>query len=922
MSKQQTEKEFENVVDAGGKDPFGGLGLKDACQIIRRSKHVHANWYRATYPDVDQTGMDPAEHYLKYGAVMGRRPGKGFDPKFYLETYPDVVESGLNPLLHYALYGKEKGYHCKSYETAPDKKELKKINAIRTKLLSLGFIDQPIIDLRGIQATSDIPAARAAAARELALWNMRAKTDEGYRTALAYIDKARSDAPDQDFRQKLATVELLCHYFLGDFEAARKSYDRAALDGEIGPDLLLARANLDRSAQGRCRWINWTLDQFNISPIKLIADDETSPYDQLTSQRALPVVSDGPMVTVLLAAYDAADTLPTALRSLQEQTWKNLEILVIDDCSPDGGATCEVVEAFAKKDPRIKLIRMEQNGGAYVARNRGLDQAAGEYVTIHDADDWSHPQKIETQVRHLSKNAQSMGCTSQQARAYSDLTFGRWTGQGQFIITNTSSFMFRRAPMREQLGYWDTVRFSADNELIRRMRAVFGKESVNFLETGPLSFQRDSATSIVADEVLGVNGFMFGARKEYLDAQNHHRETAAVLNYANLDQARPFPAPGLMKPNRREIAEKGSYIPVVTGTELRMPGGSVESTLQELMAAKKYGISTGIFEMHRYDVDFGEATTRGHMLSEVRSAINENNARILTFGEEIDCDLLIIRYPPVLFHRQRYLPKINAKHIKVIVNQPPMSDYSPEGVVRYRLEGCAENIRNYFGKDAEWHPIGPLVREALMTHHSHELHYIKLSDEDWTNIIDIQSWSRGARTRGPGDRLRIGRHSRDNFVKWPATREDVLAAYPASGDIEVHVLGGAKAPAALIGGIPANWTVHEFGAMHPRDFLRDIDVFVYFSHPDWIESFGRTIIEAMAVGVPVVLPEVYRPLFRDAAVYATPATAVEAARRLHENPKLYERQVEFARKYAADNFSFEMHIRRLNNIKESLREHP
>src|SRR5690554_1870513 len=63
-------------------------------KIIKNSRHLHRKWYRTTYPDVAELGMDPAEHYLRYGATMGRNPGKVFDTQFYLETYPDVAESG------------------------------------------------------------------------------------------------------------------------------------------------------------------------------------------------------------------------------------------------------------------------------------------------------------------------------------------------------------------------------------------------------------------------------------------------------------------------------------------------------------------------------------------------------------------------------------------------------------------------------------------------------------------------------------------------------------------------------------------------------------------------------------------------------------------------------------------------------------
>src|SRR5690606_28104325 len=124
-------------------------------------------------------------------------------------------------------------------------------------------------------------------------------------------------------------------------------------------------------------------------------------------------------------------------------------------------------------------------------------------------------------------------------------------------------------------------------------------------------------------------------------------------------------------------------------------------------------------------------------------------------------------------------------------------------------------------KDATWHPIGPLVRDALTANHCDELHHIHLADNDWHNIIDVKGWARGSRNRTPKDKLRIGRHSRDFWHKWPATAEDILAAYPADDNIEVHVLGGAETPKSILGSIPSNWVVHEFDEKHPRDFLAD-----------------------------------------------------------------------------------------------------
>lgn len=904
------------MTESLSKDPLAGLTLKEASQAIRASKQVHSKWYGETYPDVQVLGMNPAEHYLKYGAEMGRNPGKGFFTRFYEETYPEVAESGINPLLHYVLYGEAQGYNRKPTFVDVSKPPLRAVNAARAKLGSLGFDETPIVELKQMLEEHELAIVRATSARELALWNMRKRTEDGYREALGYIALARAENPPLNFRKRLATVEVLCHHFLGDVETGRAKYEQAVLNGETSVDLMFVGVGFQNSPQDRMSRINLILRQFDISPLALMpAEDGVEEYDRLTSGQVLPEIEEGPKVTVLIAAYDASDTLPTALRSLQEQTWKNLEIIVIDDCSPDEGATCKVVEEFAARDPRISLIRMQKNGGAYIARNSGLDAATGEFVTIHDADDWSHPQKVEIQARYLEENEGVMGCTSQQARCRSDMHFDRWSGSGVLLFTNTSSFMYRRAPIKEKLGYWDTVRFAADNELVRRIMATWGDEAIVHIPTGPLSFQRDSDTSIVADDVLGINGSPFGVRRQYLEAQkDHHARGGDLLKYHNQPDNRPFPAPRIMSTGKSGFPKKNHY-PVIITSDFRLLGGSSQSNSQEIICQKRAGIPTAIFPMYRYDVSYNIDRP---IAEEVWNEVRDGGADILSYGEHATCDLLIIRYPPVLYRHTTFIPKIDAGDIRVIVNQPPQGDYTEDGLIRYELEHCADNIRRSFGKDATWHPIGPLVRDAMNTHHAHELQHINLSDWDWSNIIDIQGWSRGARTRGPSDRLRIGRHSRDHEHKWPATREDILALYPAADDIEIHVLGGANVPDKIVGGLSDNWTVHEFGSKHPRDFLADIDVFIYFSHPAWVESFGRTIIEAMAVGVPVILPEIYRPLFQDAAIYATPADAVQKARQLHADPVAYDAQVQRAINYAAANFSYDTHLKRIGDIRTSL----
>ena len=530
---------------------------------------------------------------------------------------------------------------------------------MRANLLTHGFSARALADLERVADHHAEPEVRAWAAREVALWHMRQKTAEGYRAALLRIAEARRDTQDHELLRRLATIEILCHHFLDAPEAGLAAWDRAAAAGSVDVDVLLARINLESDPGRRVALINVALAEFGIAPVTLAPDDGLPPYDRLRALEAPEPVAGGPLVTVLVAAYRAADTLPTALRSLAEQSWRNLEILVIDDASPDEGEMRQMVRQHAGRDPRIRLIEMEENGGAYVARNRGLDHANGRFVTLHDADDWSHPQKIEAQVRHLLDNPEVIGCTTDQARATSDLSFTRWTGRGEFLIGNTSSFMFRREIVQEHFGYWDTVRFSADNELIRRIRHGFGSGSVTELKTGPLSFQRDSDTSIIASGPLGINGFLFGVRRDYLDAQRVHRRSGGDLKYGPDPGARPFPVAVIMRPERRALASGGRHFDLVIATDPRWSDDVAGSCAAEIAAARAMGLRVGLVILYRYALE-EEETYRAQIRDELRREIDGETVQMIGYGEEVSCDLLVLRDPRILQDRQRYVPRISA----------------------------------------------------------------------------------------------------------------------------------------------------------------------------------------------------------------------------------------------------------------------
>lgn len=121
-----------------------------------------------------------------------------------------------------------------------------------------------------------------------------------------------------------------------------------------------------------------------------------------------------PLISVIIPSRDSADTIGNAVMSIANQTYKNLEILVIDDNGTD--STKDAVLQLATRDPRIKYLRLDQEdpnrfdkklnrniNAGYAARNFGFKHVMGELVTFQDADDVSLLNRIEVQYKLLKK---------------------------------------------------------------------------------------------------------------------------------------------------------------------------------------------------------------------------------------------------------------------------------------------------------------------------------------------------------------------------------------------------------------------------------------------------------------------------------------------------------------------------------------
>jgi len=149
-----------------------------------------------------------------------------------------------------------------------------------------------------------------------------------------------------------------------------------------------------------------------------------------------------PLISVIIPVYNVAEYLPKCMESVTGQTYKNLEIILINDGSADNSG--EICDIFAKKDNRIRVIHQE-NAGVSVARNAGLDIAKGEWIGFVDPDDW-----VETNIfERLCSTATESGLEI----AMCGYTMHDTNGQTSKRISTSSAVMLNNQYALERILY-------------------------------------------------------------------------------------------------------------------------------------------------------------------------------------------------------------------------------------------------------------------------------------------------------------------------------------------------------------------------------------------------------------------------------------------------------------------------------------
>lgn len=214
--------------------------------------------------------------------------------------------------------------------------------------------------------------------------------------------------------------------------------------------------------------------EHELSPIRVASPESNAGHNSPhTFDRLAPTVAagtaGGPGVSVVVPCYRPDVGLVTSVASIIAQTYADLDIVIVDDAS--GSDYAELIQQAAALDPRVRVVHLEHNGGSYVARTAGIAESSSSLITTQDADDWSHPERIEAQVAHLRAHPGASASRSRAIRARDDLTH-QWFGYGA-VRTNASSLLMKREVWAACGGFLP-VRKAGDSEYAERLELLAG----------------------------------------------------------------------------------------------------------------------------------------------------------------------------------------------------------------------------------------------------------------------------------------------------------------------------------------------------------------------------------------------------------------------------------------------------------------
>lgn len=235
------------------------------------------------------------------------------------------------------------------------------------------------------------------------------------------------------------------------------------------------------------------------------------------------------LVSVVIPTYKRADMLKNAINSVQSQTYKNIEVIVIDDNDPNCEHRLKTKELmkYYENQVNIRYICHSKNLNGSAARNTGIKNSLGEYIAFLDDDDEFLPKKIELQVSRLEELGDQWGiCYTKFSREKNGKLFDRGIEEreghlnteilkGTFFISAGSNMLLRRSVVEEIGGFNESFKRRQDLEFLLRASLI---TKIAHVSQDCLIINKDDRSNMLDLEKLKVNTTDFlDSFKEYIN---------------------------------------------------------------------------------------------------------------------------------------------------------------------------------------------------------------------------------------------------------------------------------------------------------------------------------------------------------------------------------------------------------------------